>query len=437
MRATLCWSAAGAALALFASPVTGPTAAAASSGDPGAAAAAAATASASGPIRYRSAPGEEPTGISTTASATATGACTARGALGGHQVRLHFSNPLSPCVPDALGTPGRDMNIHREVVRLVDAVPARERIDGHLYAATVPEIGAALRRAQDRGVRVKISGDGYLATSTDLIMADLNALHEHRWCLVGSARGCITSDPVGISHTKVFTFSATRAPDRVLHRDVSWFGSANKTIRGGAAQFNNAVTVYGDGTLHSGLTGYLDRLYALSPRTTDYYDPSSGRGYVRAPAASVYASPEAQTDLVVDRLDDVTPDSACRVRVMQAAVRATRMAVVRQLVRMKSGGCLVHVVASEVAAEPLQALKSAGIPVRRALVHDKAFVVHGKYGSTYRSRVYTGSHNLSGRANTTFDEIFVKLAPETSTSSPVYAAFLRHFRDAYDSAPAL
>jgi hypothetical protein len=65
-------------------------------------------------------------------------------------------------------------------------------------------------------------------------------------------------------------------------------------------------------------------------------------------------------------------------------------------------------------------------------IHDKVFIVYGKYGVGYQYRVYTGSHNLSGSSAHKYDEIFVKLAPELGITHPVYDEFVTHFSDAYD-----
>jgi hypothetical protein len=152
-----------------------------------------------------------------------------------------------------------------------------------------------------------------------------------------------------------------------------------------------------------------------------------------ATSADVYASPEADTDLVVNRLNDVTPDANCRVRVLQASIRDSRLDVVNLLVRMKQGGCQVTVVADTIEPEARATLRAAGIPMREALIHDKTFIVYGKFGASYAYRVYSGSHNLSGSANRRYDEIFVKLAPETGETHPVYDAYIAHFDDAYAS----
>jgi phosphatidylserine/phosphatidylglycerophosphate/cardiolipin synthase-like enzyme len=98
---------------------------------------------------------------------------------------------------------------------------------------------------------------------------------------------------------------------------------------------------------------------------------------------------------------------------------------------MKRGGCRISIVANTVEPRALAALRAAGIAPRRMPIHDKSFVVFGKFAAGFQFRVYTGSHNLSSGAAHRFDEIFVKLAPETGTVHPIYDAYLRHFNDAF------
>jgi hypothetical protein len=95
------------------------------------------------------------------------------------------------------------------------------------------------------------------------------------------------------------------------------------------------------------------------------------------------------------------------------------------------------VVASTIEPDARAALRAAGIPMRKHHIHDKAFVIRGRYGTSERFRVYTGSHNLSISANRTYDEIFAKLAGETAASHPVYDAYFTHFNDAYNAGSSL
>src|SRR6185503_12815334 len=152
------------------------------------------------------------------------------------------------------------------------------------------------------------------------------------------------------------------------------------------------VTIYGAEGLYKDLTHYLTDLYTQK-RAGDYFKPGSGRGRILRSPANVYVSPEAETDLITHRLDDMTPADGCVVRAMQAVFRDSRLAVVNRLVKMKKGHCDVKVVAHKLEPEAKKRLTDAGISVQRALIHDKAFIIYGKFGSKWKYRVFTGSHN--------------------------------------------
>lgn len=361
--------------------------------------------------------------------------CTATAELAGHPTWFHFTRPDKPCT----GMPGTGLDRHviNELIRIIESVPAGGRIDGHIFNITVDSVGKALLDAQQRGVEVLISTDGQLATATDTVKTDfLDKLDGIVYCATSTTNSCVSSAADAISHTKLFTFSHARTPDGQESDKVVWLGSANQTYASGMRLYNNTVSVYGDEPLHDMLRAYLDDL-RFRVRAADYYNPDTGRGHLLAASADVYVSPESTTDLVVNRLDDVSPDNKCRVRVMQASIRDSRLAVVDRLVAMKRGGCQVQVVADTVEPKALAALKGANIPVREMPIHDKVFLVYGKFGSGYQHRVYTGSHNLSGSALRKYDEIFVKLAPETPTEHPVFDHYVAHFDDAYSVGTAL
>lgn len=361
--------------------------------------------------------------------------CTAKATLGGHPAWFFFTRPDRPCT-GAAGS-GLDQHALVELVRLIDSVPAGGRIDGHIFSISVDGVAKALLDAQSRGVEVWISTDGAVATSTDSAKTQyLDKLVHKVYCTSANNTACISSIDGAISHTKLFVFSAATTPDGVPSTDVVWFGSANQTYASGERLYNNTVTIYGDADLFAKLHAYLDDLYAKR-RRTDYYDSASGRGYLLTDSADVYVSPEAETDLVVNRLNDLTPDATCEVRVIEASIRDSRLDVVNQILAMKRGGCTVSVVADTVEPEALAALKGAGITPRHMPIHDKSFIVKGTFGSATAYRVYSGSHNLSGGSAHRFDEIFVKLAPETAAAHPVYDAYVAHFTDAYSAGTPL
>lgn len=356
--------------------------------------------------------------------------CTAHQMVAGYSTWFHFTRPDKPCTPTQ--NAGEDYHAIAELTRLIDSVPAGGSIDGHIFNITIDSVGKALYEAQTRGVTVRISTDGQVGRSSDAVKTlYLDKLDGIVYCMSAATDSCISTADNAISHTKLFVFSHAKAPDMTESDNVVWFGSANQTIASGMKLYNNTVTVYGEEPLYTMMRGYLDDL-RLRKRATDYYEPSTGRGHLLAASADIYVSPEAQTDLVVNRLDDVVGDSTCRVRVMQASVRDSRIEVVNRLVTLKKAGCQVQVVANTVEPDALAALKAAKIPVRKMPIHDKVFIVYGKYGTGYAYRVYTGSHNLSGGSAHRYDEIFVKLAPETPAAHPVYDEYVTHFSDAFD-----
>ena len=377
----------------------------------------------------------EPEAAVAPAAPPLTPGCTDKVTLGGVPAWLFFTRPDDPCTGEA-GS-GKDRHILRELIRLIRSVPDGGRIDGHIFSISVDRVAKELYDAQVRGVDVYLSTDGKLASSQDVSKTVyLDRLDNRVYCKGPNNRACIATADKAISHTKLFVFSRATAPDGEEYDNVVWLGSANQTYHSGMKLFNNTITFYGARGLYNDLRRYLRDLHQQR-RTADYYRPGSGRGRILRNAANVYISPETQTDLITHRLDDLTPNSSCEVRVMQAVVRDSRLAVVNRLVKMKQGRCDVRVVASKVEPEALRRLKAAGILVRRNKVHDKMFLVHGRFGSSNKYRVYTGSHNLSYSAGRRFDEIFVKLPPESGTSHPVYDAFMAHFTDAYDDGTPL
>lgn len=362
------------------------------------------------------------------AAATPIPGCIARATLGGARAWFFFVRPDAPCRGAGAG---KDRNAIAELIRLIRSVPEGGRIDGHIFNLSIDQVAKELYAAQKRGVAVYISTDGQLASSQDVAKTVYLDQLKHIVYCDGDNRACIATGERAISHTKLFAFSRATQPDGTVSDHVVWFGSANQTFTSGTNMFNDTVTIYGAEGLYRDLRHYLVDLYEQK-RTDDYFRWKSGRGYVRRKAANVYISPEAETDLITHRLDDLTPSADCDVRVMQSVIKDNRLGVVARLVAMKEGGCDVRVVSNHPEPEALRRLEAAGILVRQARVHNKVFIIRGTFGGAQKFRVYTGSHNVGVGATRYFDEIFVKLAPERGDDHPVYDAYMQHFADAYD-----
>ncbi|MEH1164007.1 phospholipase D-like domain-containing protein [Micromonospora sp. CPCC 205539] len=354
--------------------------------------------------------------------------------LAGYPVWAHFTDP----------TAGRDYTIITELQRLIDAAPAGSTIRGAIHSLSVDSVADALLRAQGRGVTVLVLLDGKNATSTDPAVTTIKRLSNYRFCTNSNGgTGCISTSADGDMHTKLFTFTSTTDPNGVARSNVAWFGSSNLTYTTGPDAFNNTITVYGDATLTAGLNANFGDMWNRRHYSgNDYYDSASGRGYYQATAADAYASPEGagQTDTIETRLNDLTPDANCRLRVGMASVTTGRPQIVDQVTGLRAAGCKVWMVVGTnadggiaMSQSVYNELLDAGVSIRRKdKVHDKFFAAYGKYGSAYQYRVYTGSQNWTQDALNENDELFVKMAPESGTTHPLYDAYYAHFNDAYN-----
>jgi hypothetical protein len=236
-------------------------------------------------------------------------------------------------------------------------------------------------------------------------------------------------------HAKYMLFSETKGSSGVARKNVVWVSSANFSVSG-VDKSNNAVTVYEDLDLYG---GFVNGVWApmwdgTGYSNNDYYDASSGRGYFSSVASksTVYVSPEADTDLWVERLKFVEPDSTCRIRVMQNVFRDTRIKVAETLRDLADRGCVIQVLTEEMEGDVRATLNRDGITVRSdRLVHDKTIIINAKYGDPpsagNRYIVFTGSHNLTLSALRYNDELILKLAD----SKPLHDLFVDHFERAW------
>ncbi|WP_436536304.1 phospholipase D-like domain-containing protein [Actinoplanes sp. HUAS TT8] len=376
------------------------------------------------------------------AATPAAAASSVQATIGGYPVWAHFNNPHA-------AANGADNTIHLELQRLIDAAPKGSTIQGTLHSLSIDSVAQALVNAEKREVIVKVVIDGKNEASTDSGVALLKTLKNHKFCSYASTggRACISTSGDGDMHTKMFTFTSTTDPNGVTRSNVSWFGSANMTYTTGPNSFNNAITVYGDTALMNGLNAnFTDMWNGKHVAGNNYYDSASGRGYYQATAADAYASPEAagETDTIVTRLNDATPDANCRLRIGMAFITGGRPGITSLVKKFKSEGCQIWVVVGTKADGSIDMTESvyddligAGIKIHRMdMVHDKFFALYAKFGDTYNYRIYTGSQNWSADALTDNDEIFVKMAPESGTTHPLYDAYFTHFNDAYNNGVA-
>jgi phosphatidylserine/phosphatidylglycerophosphate/cardiolipin synthase-like enzyme len=376
--------------------------------------------------------------------------------LGNRKVFVHFANPDLACSSTDTSPTNCSLAIQREMIRLIRATPENERID-----MTVKQFGSGphghaiadeLKAAGERGVRVHIvTGQGNRPKQKRLadnsIVLEGNMARVTNWwnnpvknisihyCgkyegrkLLSSA--CWSPDG-GFLHSKLMVISGTKSPDDPSTlRKVVWFGSFNPAASGWRS-FNDAVTIYDDTTLYTEMLRYLNRLRdSYDDKERPFFKRNQRGHYTGSATARVWASP-SDVDFIYDELDSITPDTNCTIKVLQATINRQR--IVDRLHLLAQNGCHVEVLMNATKASWWAGLPSGSTgslkKVIRPKVHNKAFIIHARFaGSTsYQRRVYTGSHNLSGRALTHQDEIFIRLTPESPLSSPVYDAYLGHF----------
>lgn len=344
---------------------------------------------------------------------------------------------------DPVAHGGQDLAQLNEMIRLINCTPGGATIRMAIYSITANIVYRAIADAVGRGVTVQVVHNGEDKNSGDSSPTDLANLlgANHHWCDHGSASlayggGCISTDPSSLMHAKYLLFSQTEDLAGVLRPNVTWFGSPNETYASGANLFNNSVTVYGDTTLYNDFVTYewTPMWQEKSYSGNDFYDVSTPRGYFASSYSGVtsYASPQQQTDLVVDRLGYINPNSSCQIRVMEATIHDTRSAVVNELVSLHKGGCKVYVTVGSINAGVLKTLVNNGIAVHSAPVHDKLIIFYGSYAdvSTNRYTIFTGSHNLTQSALTINDELLFKIQ---GVPQAFYQAFYDHFGDAYST----
>lgn len=368
--------------------------------------------------------------------------------LGGAPAWVHFNNPNDTVL---------ETNLTDEAARLIWSVPTGGTIHAAIHSLSLPKISRALAcAARDRGVTVKVVEDGGIATPRKDIapaakqLEDILAAQPNSSALTYCGQGtdkhfsCIQKTGKAIMHTKLFTFSTATAPDGVARQDVVWFGSANMTGATGEKTFNNTVTIYGDQPLYSAAVNYYRDLQGKKDVAgQDYFHHG---GEITTASARLFLSPSPQTDLWYDRLDRVHAGTDCAIAVAHAYIMDARSVVVKKLRALANGGCTIKVIG---ALKPTKAEQEKqfpedmlqifdgdpanGVPrieTRLAKIHEKYMIIHARFGdsATVTDLVFTGSHNLTGPANSKNDELLARL-----DGTPVAAAYVQHFGDTWNA----
>jgi hypothetical protein len=302
-------------------------------------------------------------------------------------------------------------------------------------------IERALQEAEADGVNVWI-----VYGNTD---GALNGHPHVRVC----PKACLSSQPDGIMHAKLATFSSTHRSPGSPATKATWVSSANLDANTGPEAFNNSITWFGPDEMYDRVSKVMQDMWNGPVVASDYHRPNLGEGYgyFNIDAARVYGhvSPEATQDLWADRLTQVKSPSEggispCLVRVAQAYFGDGLLDKdgngsedyanpAAELARLKYGGCNVAVLGhrrpgtneTNTGDATTAKLCAAGIPVRSIeKLHHKFAITSGSYeGATSSPQVITGSHNMTKDALRWNDEMMVRV----NGSQALFDAYNNHF----------
>ena len=316
--------------------------------------------------------------------------------------------------PDTGGTPEEELAWNLLVEHLLDATPAGETVTGSLFSLTSTASQAALRRADQRGVKVRLllyDGRADDPAVRSLVKALNDGKTRGSWAKVcyGSCYGHKKAKNVhpGVQHFKAFTFSKVMETATQATTDVWTAGSGNLT--NGGSGFNSYVTKKNNPKTFSALNTYMVGMRA---------DKESRPGVARTVAEGIYTMylyPQRTVtpDLILNTLKAtscIAPagygvNGKTLIRVGMFTWTPNRKLDI-ELVRLQKAGCDIQVVISLPTTDNnvIRRLIGAGIPVFNAhhynstefyYIHDKNVIIDGMVGGKAVSQVYSGSNNFT------------------------------------------
>jgi len=316
--------------------------------------------------------------------------------------------------PDAGGTPEQELAWNLEIEHLLDATPAGQTVTGSLFSLTSTTSQAAIRRADKRGVKIRLllySGRADDTAVRSLVKALNDGKTRGSWAKVcyGSCYGFKKAKKVnpGVQHFKAFTFSKVMETSTQAATNVWTAGSGNLT--NGGSGFNSYVTKKNSPKTYAALNAYMVGMRA---------DKESRPGVTRTVEEGIYKMYlYPQRSLTPDIILDTLKLTGC---VVPGPDGLTKRTVVRvgmftwttyrkldtELIRLHNAGCDVQVVVSAPTTDKsvMKNFVQAGVPVFNAqhntstefyYLHDKNLIIDGAKGGSTKGQVYTGSNNFT------------------------------------------
>ncbi|WP_367325503.1 phosphatidylserine/phosphatidylglycerophosphate/cardiolipin synthase family protein [Streptomyces sp. HUAS ZL42] len=379
--------------------------------------------------------------------------------LGGATPAVALAKPVvnGPVFNDPRGTAAQQKAIFTQLVRLIDATPARAQIRGSMYEFRDQEVAGALLAAHRRGVDVRLvvddstyvdpNGVEYANAAYQSLRAGLGTNDAARsWVVVCDdrfedadhvddvRRGCLAVAPPApaYSHNKFFVFSRIGPfDDGTSYSKVVFQTSSNLSDWYKVESFNDSVT-FSDTAVYDAYAWYHEQLrqgrYLPGGRNNAYFSTPVGatyRGFFFPRGDSSYYNPA--TDTVVNVLNELgcaytgTDGQRHRtnVRIVMHYFYGSRIQVADRLAGLRGSGCAIDVVYAESDNRITSRLTAAGVRHRRCRIpngpgidvrpHNKLILIDGGFKGDASPRVYTGSANLTGSSLRSADEAIVQI----------------------------
>ncbi|HZE40292.1 MAG TPA: phospholipase D-like domain-containing protein [Stackebrandtia sp.] len=381
----------------------------------------------------------------------------------------------APVFNDPLGTAAEQNAIFIQFARLIDRVPAGERISLSFFgfdttsgqdSPDAPDLTAHLIAAHQRGVDVQAILDQGQAGNTQYarLSKELGADDAKPSFLVNCGdhdadddpRGCIgtrvktySSGPLyAYNHSKFATLSAVKLNDGSTAKNVVFTGSSNIGTWDADKAFNNMMTM-SDADAYNAFGKYFTDLrdYRKTAGNNNYYTDTGSASKYRLfffPRHERSGQPweDPGSDTVYNTLLSVDPKckyqetdgSWHQTDVRVAMLTFNRPAIAQKLAQLSKDGCWVDIVYSSASDAVLNALNVSGGPqltkcaydtnggTGDGRVHSKYLLVDGAFDDDITPRVYTGSHNYAWSSLRQADETLMRMM-----GRDIHTAYLNNF----------
>jgi hypothetical protein len=337
---------------------------------------------------------------------------------------------------DAGGTEDQELAWNLLVEHLLDASPKGATVTGSLFSLTDSVSQAALKRANKRGVKIRLLLYNRRADEKSVrsLVRSINGGKSHgSWAkvCVGSCYGSRSKSKKanpGVQHFKAFTFSTVMESATQATTNVWTAGSGNLTYRGSA--FNSYVVKKNNPSTVATLNAYM-----VGMRADKQVQTAQART-VEEGNFKMYLYP--QRKLTPDVIYDTLKHTSC---VAPAGYGRNGRTVVRvgmftwtpyrniddQLIRLRRAGCDVQVLVSlsTIDKAVMKHLIRGKVPVSNTLynrgkkfyyIHDKNLIIDGVINGAPLSQVLTGSNNFTDGGLTRNTESIIRIRNKDITN---------------------